>query len=294
MYPELLEFLTCPRHPEARLALDAEARYAADGAILRGRVRCTACGSRYPIHDGILDLLGPLALPNSLTQMTNALSLTAWGYERLWRGRALTLLAGESLGYARELPLITGLAAPDRGGLFIDVACSSGLWARAIERARRGVVGHALGIDHSLPMLRQARRFALASGLRISYVRAKAQALPVRSGSAAGLTMGGSLNEIGDANTALTELRRALAPGGRCVMMGLVQATTAPGRTLQNVLRVGGVAFWPLSELNRRLAVAELRLRAQWQYGVVVFSLLIESSTAAGRTDEHVPRCDHE
>lgn len=275
MYPESLAFLTCPRHPEVRLVLDAGARYAADGAILRGQMGCAVCGARYPIHDGILDLLGPRSLPDSLTQFINSLALTAWGYERLWRGRALTFLAGESFGYNRELPLIAGLAAPNRGGLFVDVACSNGLCARAIERARWGAAGHTIGIDHSLPMLRQARTFARARDLRISYVRAKAQALPISAGSVAGLVMGGSLNEIGDADAALAELRRVLAPDGRCVMMGLGQATTSPGRAIQGVLRVGGVEFWPLPEMNRRLAVAGLRLRAQWQYGVVVFSVLI-------------------
>jgi SAM-dependent methyltransferase len=267
--------LTCPRHREDLLALDAGARYDADGALLRGRMRCPVCEARYLIHDGILDLLGPLALPDSLAQLTNSLPITAWGYERLWRRRALTLLAGEPFGYDRELPLITALVAPERGGLFIDVACSNGLYARAIERARSGAAGHTIGVDHALPMLRQARAFARAEGLRISYVRAKAQALPVLAGSAAGLTIGGSLNEIGDADGALSELRRTLSPGGRCVIMGLVQAAATPGRVLQSALGSGGINFWPLPELNRRLAAAGLRLRAQWQYGVVVFSLLV-------------------
>ncbi len=275
MYPESLVFLTCPDHPKVRLSLDAGACYAVDGAILRGWLRCAVCGVRYPIHDGILDLLGRLTLPDSPAQLTNHMSLTAWGYERIWRAHALTLLAGEPLGYRRELPLIAGLAAPDRGGLFIDVACSNGLYARVIERARGGAVGQTIGVDHSLPMLRQARAFALGRGLRISYVRAKAQALPVLAGCAAGMMMGGSLNEIGDADTALAELRRTLAPGGRCVMMGLVQARSGRGRALQGALGAGGVVFWPLAELNRRLTAAGLRLRAQWQYGVVVFSVLV-------------------
>ncbi|MBX0330810.1 methyltransferase domain-containing protein [Oscillochloris sp. ZM17-4] len=275
MYPEAFDYLTCPRHPEARLALEAGARYAVDGAILRGRVRCPTCGARYRIAAGILDLLGPLALPDSPAQLTNYLPLTAWGYERIWRPRALTLLSGEPLGYDRELPLVAGLLAPGRGGLFVDAACSNGLYARAIERARGGIPGHTIGVDHARPMLRQARAFARAQGLRISYVRAKAQSLPVAAGSAAGVAMGGSLNEIGDADAALRELRRALAPDGRCMMMGLVGARGELGRTLQGALAAGGVGFWPLSELNRRMAAAGLRLRAQWRYGVVVFSLLV-------------------
>jgi SAM-dependent methyltransferase len=275
MYPAALRHLTCPRHPDALLALEPGAAHARDGEIVRGRLRCPRCGARYPIAAGIADLLGAGVWPGSPAQLTNYLPLTAWGYERLWRPRALSLLAGEPFGYDRELPLVAGLSAAERGGLCVDVACSNGLYARALERARAGAPGHTIGIDHSAPMLRQARAFARAAGLPISYVRASAQALPLADGGAAVLAMGGSLNEIGDADAALAELRRALAPAGRCVMMGLVRAATPAGRALQLALGSGGIAFWPLTELNRRTAAAGLRLRAQWQHRVVVFSLLM-------------------
>lgn len=274
MYAEALAYLTCPRHPEARLGLEAGARRAPDGEIVRGRLRCPACGTRYAIVDGVADLLGPLALPDSPAQLTNALSATAWAYERTWRPRALTLLSGEPFGYERELPLVVGLAGPEGGGLIVDVACSTGLYARALERARGAAAGHVVGVDHAAPMLREARAYALAAGLRISYVRAKAQALPFAAGAAAVLTMGGSLNEIGDVERALGELRRTLAPAGRCALMCLVAGETGAGRALQGALGLGGLSFPPLDELNGRLAAAGLRLRAQWRHRVVVFSLL--------------------
>jgi uncharacterized protein YbaR (Trm112 family) len=116
MYPEALPYLRCPRHPGTPLVLAPGARYAADGAILAGALRCPGCGASYPIAGGVLDLLGPHDRPDSPAQLANAIPLTAWGYERLWRGRALSLLAGEPLGYERELPLICGLAAPGGKG----------------------------------------------------------------------------------------------------------------------------------------------------------------------------------
>jgi SAM-dependent methyltransferase len=274
MYPEALDYLTCPRHPAAPLALEPGARSGAGGAILAGSLRCPECRARYPISGGIPDLLGPLALPDSPAQLTNYLAPTAWAYERTWRPRALTLLSGEPFGYDRELPLVAGLADPARGGLIVDVACSNGLYARALERARGAAPGHVVGVDHAMPMLRQARAYAENAGLRITYVRAKAQALPFAPGAAAALAMGGSLNEIGDVDRALRELRRALAPGGRCVLMCLVRGATPPGRALQAALGLGGVDFLPLDALNLRFAAAGLTLKAQWRYGVVVFSLL--------------------
>lgn len=274
MYPEALALLTCPRDPEARLTLDPGPRRAADGAVVAGRLRCPACGSRYSVDGGVADLLGPLALPDSPAQLANFLPATAWGYERAWRPRALTLLSGEPFGYERELPLIVGLAAPEAGGLIVDVACSTGLYARALERARGASPGHVVGVDHAMPMLRQARTYAQGQGLRISFVRASAQALPFAAGSATTLAMGGSLNEIGDVARALAELRRTLSPDGRCALMCLVRGETAPGQALQGALGAGGVSFPPLDELNRQLAAAGLRLRAQWRHRVVVFSLL--------------------
>lgn len=275
MYPEALAYLTCPRHPAAPLALQPGARHAPDGEIVAGRLRCPACRARYPIAGGIADLLGPLALPDSPAQLTNSLAPAAWAYERTWRPRALSLLSGEPFGYERELPLVTGLADPGRGGLIVDVACSNGLYARALERARGAAPGHVVGVDHAAPMLRQARAYARAEGLRISYVRAKAQALPFGPGAVAAAAMGGSLNEIGDADAALRELRRVMAGGARLALMCLVRGATAPGRALQSALGLGGLDFPPLDALNLRLAAAGLRLRAQWRYGVVLFSLLV-------------------
>lgn len=274
MYVELLSALHCPRCSTNLLTLQPGASYAPDGELIEGMLECGNDGSRYPITDGIPDLLG-WSLPPTPAQVVNYLPPTAWAYERLWRHQALTLLTGERFGYNRELPLITALLAPDRPGLYVDVACSNGLYARAIALRRQGHPGLVVGIDHALPMLHEARRFARRAGLRISYVRARAQALPFGDGAAVGVAMGGSFNEIGDTAVSLREMRRVLAADGRCVMMSLVRASTFAGRVLQSCLGTGGVVFPTLAEYNRLLQQADLRLVAQWQYRVVVFSQLM-------------------
>lgn len=275
MYPEALTYLCCPPCPDTRLFLEPDVQNDKDGAILFGRLCCHACGRLYPIKHGIADMLGSSVFPDSPAQVANDLPVTAWAYERVWRGRALTLLAGEPFGYERELPLITALAAPDRGGLYIDVACSNGLYARALDHHIDHTQGHIVGIDHSLPMLRQGREFARKEQRRISFVRASAQALPFASGSATGVVMGGSLNEIGDLDTCLRAIQRVMASTGRCVLMHLAQAEHVPGQVVQSLLKLGGVDFLPLGDLNIRLQAHGLRLCAQWRYRVVVFSLLV-------------------
>ena len=271
MYVELLASLRCPRCRDYPLALLPGARYASDGELVTGMLVCEHDGSRYEVADGIPDLLG-WTLPPTPAQCVNFLPPSAWSYERLWRHQALTLLTGEPFGYRRELPLVDALLAPERAGLYLDVACSIGLYARAIAVARHGIPGLVVGIDHALPMLREARRVAQRADLRISYVRARAQALPFAKNAAAGVAMGGSLNEIGDVAGCLAEFRRVLTTDGRYVMMSLIEAETSAGRTLQSALATGGLAFPSQAQTNRWLRDAGLRLTAQWRYRVVLFS----------------------
>jgi SAM-dependent methyltransferase len=272
VYRDILPYLRCPT---CRLPLAIQhILAAADDEIIGGDLGCAGCGARYPVRDGIADFLGP-PRPPTPAQVANELPLTSWVYERGWRPFALTLLSGESFPYRRELPLITGLVEPRRGGLYLDVACSNGLYARALARAIGGAPGHVAGFDHSLPMLKQARRYARETGLRISYLRAKAQALPVVAHAAAGVVIGGSLNEIGDLDTCLAEVRRTLAIDGRYVAMTLARAATPGGRAFQQLMGIGGIAFWTPEELSLAFSKHGVWTVARWKYGLVMIHLAL-------------------
>jgi len=268
MYDELLPSLRCPT---CASVLDLrDRRCDAGDEIISGALHC-ACGAVYPIREGIADFLGP-PRPLTIAQLTNELPATAWTYERLWRPFALTLLSGESFPYQRELTLVTGWVDAARGGLVIDVACSNGLYARALARAMRPFTGHVVGIDHALPMLREARQRARAVGVRVSYLRASAQALPFASSAAQGVTIGGSLNEIGDLVACLREVRRVLVDDGRFVAMTLLAAQGVVGRAVQMALAPGGIVFWSREELLAQFRTAGLRLERSEQYGIVIFT----------------------
>jgi ubiquinone/menaquinone biosynthesis C-methylase UbiE/uncharacterized protein YbaR (Trm112 family) len=272
VYRDLLPYLRCPN---CRLTLALQQIRAADDVEIVGGARvCAGCNVSYPVRDGIADFLGS-PRPPTPAQVTNELPLTAWVYERGWRPFALTLLSGQPFAYRRERPMVIALAEPQRGGLYLDVACSNGLYARALARSLAGAPGHVAGCDHSLPMLKQARRYARDAGLRISYLRAKAQALPLVGHSAAGVVIGGSLNEIGDLGACLAEVRRTLAGGGRFVAMSLARAATPPGRQFQRLMGIGGVVFWTPEELERCFSQHGLRTVARWKYGLVMFQLAL-------------------
>ncbi|MDW8147659.1 MAG: methyltransferase domain-containing protein [Roseiflexaceae bacterium] len=273
MDEEVLPWLRCPT---CSGALDLrDSRCEAHGEIVAGGLHC-GCGAVYPIRDGIADFLGR-PRPPTIAQLTNELPATAWAYERLWRPFALTLLSGELFPYERELALVTEWVDAARGGLFVDVACSNGLYARALARAIRYAPGHVIGVDHALPMLREARQRARAARVRVSYLRASAQALPVASGAASGVTIGGSLNEIGDLDACLREVRRILTDDGRFVAMTLLTAQGAVGRAVQFAVSAGGIVFWSREELLQRFRAAGLYPQRDEQHGIVLFTLAFPS-----------------
>jgi SAM-dependent methyltransferase/uncharacterized protein YbaR (Trm112 family) len=272
VYSDILPHLRCPSCQQS-LSLQQDTIDRA-GEITAGVLLCDGCTARYSIRAGVADFLGA-PRPPTLAQVTNEMPPTAWVYERAWRPFALTLLSREPFPYRRELPLVASLVAPERGGLFLDVACSNGLYARALTRAMGATGGHVAGVDHSMPMLEQARRYALDAGLRISYLRAKAQALPIAPGVATGTVIGGSLNEIVDLEQCLAEVRRTTSSGGRFLAMTLARAATPGGRLFQQLLGIGGIEFWSAESLSAHLALHGLRVVGQWQWGLVMFHLAV-------------------
>lgn len=216
--------------------------------------------------NGIWRALGPDRPERTPAQVLNALAPTAWGYERLWRHRSLSLLSGRHYPLAEELDELIGWLDPSPGAVMVDVACSEGLYARAL--AKRGAT--VLAVDHSLAFLRAAQRRAAAAGVRIVPVQALAQHLPIVSGAAAATCMGGSLNEIGDRPTAIAEMGRVTAEGGRAFTMSLIAAGSVGGRIVQRLARPSGIHFPSHFETLADLQAAGFTVVHQRAEGVVL------------------------
>lgn len=107
--------------------------------------------------------------------------------------------------------------APSPGECIVDVGCGPGLLSRAIAEAV-GPDGMVLGLDLSGPMLGLAR--ARCAGVpQVGLAAADAVRLPVASGVADAVAATQVLLYVERPETAITEMRRILRPGGRVVIV---------------------------------------------------------------------------
>ena len=242
-----------------------------DGIILSGTTRVPATGETYPVKNGYLDLLKGRLGGDNVANLTNFLPGAGRGYEPLWRVRSLNLLTGESFPNEREVEVIAEKAGLDRGGLYLDLGCSAGLYTRNLARSL-GDAGDVVGIDISPSMLREAARRARKAGAAPSFVRADAASLPFADAAFSGAVCGGTLNELGDPAAALRETRRVLEPGARLAIMGILRAATPNGRRLQRFLSTGGIRFFAPEELHEMLAAAGFDPDPVTTHGAVFFA----------------------
>ncbi len=216
--------------------------------ISAGKVRSPVSGEIYEIKNGYLDLLKGGVGADNVANLTNFLPGAGRAYEPLWRVHSLTLLTGEPFPINKEVRIISDLARLERGGLYLDLGCSAGLYTRNLSRAL-GDNGHLVGIDISPSMLREAARRARNIGATPSLARADAHNLQFADACFSGAVCGGTLNELGDPARALRETRRVLEPGGRLAIMGILRARTPRGRRLQRFVSTGGIRFFEPDEL---------------------------------------------
>lgn len=114
-------------------------------------------------------------------------------------------------GWAREL---VGLAGVARGDRVLDVACGTGIVARQAA-TRVGPHGTVVGVDVNPGMLATAKRAAADPDVPIRWQEGEAGDLPVEEGDFDVVLCQQGLQFFPDASTALSEMRRALASGGR-------------------------------------------------------------------------------
>jgi SAM-dependent methyltransferase len=241
------------------------------GIILAGRVRSPASGETYEIKGGYLDLLKRRVGAYNVANLTNFLPGAGRAYEPLWRVHSLPLLTGEPFPIDRELRIISDLVRLGRGGRYLDLGCSAGLYARSLASAL-GDDGAVVGVDISPSMLKEAARRARKVGAWPSFARTDAHNLQFADACFSGAVCGGTLNELGDPALALRETHRVLVPGGRLAVMGILCSRTPRGRRLQRLVSTGGIRFFEPDELRSLLTHAGFEPDSLRTHGPVFFA----------------------
>ncbi|MEX0647538.1 MAG: class I SAM-dependent methyltransferase [Balneolaceae bacterium] len=232
---------------------------------------CSKKGDEYLIQDNIINLL-PVQKEFSFAQSTNHWKIAASLYEDLWRKRSLSLLTGEEFPIKKENELLNEWMRPQPGGLYLDVGCSTALYARALKKAVPESIQVAL--DFSRPMLEEARLKAEADQTDLFLIQSDARHMPFFGKTFDGVMMGGTLNELTDELKVLFECRRVLKDNGVFFMMHLIQSDTWYGRLFQDSVEWGGIRFWSVDESNNLFQRAGFRVEDQFTKGIVCFTKL--------------------
>lgn len=231
----------------------------------------SAAGDEYPIRNNIVDLLVNKK-EYSVAQGTNHWKLTASFYEDLWRKRSLSFLTGEEFPIEKEKELLLKWMAPRSGGVYLDVGCSTALYARTMKKAHPDTLQVAL--DFSDPMLLEARLKAEADETDILFLKADAREMPFFGQTFDGLMMGGTLNELTDELKVLYECRRVIKKDGVMFMMHLIKSDHWGGRLIQESVELSGIHFWTIPESNTLFERAGFRIDEQFSKGIVCFTKL--------------------
>jgi ubiquinone/menaquinone biosynthesis C-methylase UbiE len=121
-------------------------------------------------------------------------------------------------------PKVADAARIQRGDRVLDVACGTGILARAIAE-RVGSGGSVVGLDTNPVMLEVARRKAP----EIEWRQAPAEALPFADQSFDAVVSQFGLMFFEDRKAAIREMARVLRPGGRLVVAVWAALETSPG-----------------------------------------------------------------
>ncbi len=128
-------------------------------------------------------------------------------------------------------PVLVDLAAPGPGERVLDVACGTGIVARAAA-ARVGPTGRVVGIDLNPGMLDVARAFPPLAGATIEWQEGDAGALPFADAAFEVVLCQLGLQYFPDRSAALREMQRVLVAGGRLALLVWQAIDQSPGFAL--------------------------------------------------------------
>jgi len=161
------------------------------------------------------------------------------------------VLSGEGIRAWHHFAVEQMQLAP--GNRVLDVGCGTGTVTRTMA-AQVGSGGQVVGLDPSSAMLAEARSQPAATGsANVVWVEGEGEHLPFADGQFDRVTAQFSLRNMTDWVQGLREMIRVLKPGGRLVVLDVVQPTSAWGT----------IAWQSLKALTSRLGTESLQAY-QW------------------------------
>lgn len=264
-----LEFRS-PKYEQASITIPEEVSHLQKP--FNGTV-CSNKGDEYTIKNNVIDFLGEDPVSMTWAQSSNHWKLTAAIYEDIWRKRSLSILTGEEFPIQKEQELLIEWLSPQAENYYLDIGCSTALYARLVKKAEPKA--QIVALDFSRQMLEEARIKAEADQTDLFLLRADARKLPFYGATFDGLMMGGTMNELTDPVKVLYEARRVIKKDGVFFMMHLVKADVWYGRLLQDSIGYGGITFWTIEESNQMFERAGFSVADQFSKGIVCFTKLI-------------------
>ncbi len=193
MKPRLAGLLSCP---DCQVALLLESTSSQGDEIVSGKLRCSKCGTDFPIRDGIPRFVSGDAYVESFS------------FE--WKRWRLTQLdTPEHRASETTFVASTGRRPEELAGrLVLDAGCGAGRYMDVVAR----VGGEVVGFDLSYSV--DAARENLGARPNCHFVQADALRLPFRSDAFDFVYSIGVLEHTPDTHAGFTSLLRTLKPGG--------------------------------------------------------------------------------
>lgn len=208
MRPQVLQILRCPSCRGTVELVDTVAEVR--GEVHAGTLACRECAARYPVRDGVPDLL----VDGGVVRRTRE------GFEYQWSQRQQGKAEQRPVVYGYDIEnfmswvartFTTGLrSGPDRGRWLLDAGCGSAEKARAL--ALRFPGHQVVAMDQSASVILSARQHADLANLH--FVRANVWFPPFAERYFGFVMSIGVLHHTPDTRRAFSSIADLVAPGG--------------------------------------------------------------------------------
>ncbi len=142
--------------------------------------------------------------------------MTTRSLQQLYEDPATPLISGSGRARLQARMLVEGALGAHRALRAVDVGCGTGTWtALAADVATRaGIDLTIIGLDWSVAALRQAK----GHGLEVVRGSVEHPGLPLGTATVDIVIISELIEHLVDTDTALSEVRRVLVPGGRILL----------------------------------------------------------------------------